>query len=40
MSNRDNEGRHNLSNIKAAMEQTCFRFECLMKGKKISHLKV
>ena len=35
MSNGDNEGRHNLLNIKCDMEQTCYRYECLMKDKKL-----
>jgi len=35
MSSGDNNGRHNLSNVKADMEQTCWRFECMTKGKKV-----
>lgn len=33
--NGDNIGRQNLSNIFFDMEQTCCRFECMMKGRKV-----
>jgi len=35
----DEDGRSKVSNIKADMEQTCYRFECLMQGKKIEKFK-
>jgi hypothetical protein len=35
MAKGDNEGRQNLFRIKADMEQTCWRFECMNHGKKI-----
>jgi hypothetical protein len=35
MTKGDIEGRHHLTNIRADMEQTCYRYECLQNGKEI-----
>ena len=35
----DEDGRNKVSNIKSDMEQTCYRFECLIQGKKVEKFK-
>ena len=35
----DEDGRVKVSNIKSDMEQTCYRFECLIQGKKVEKFK-
>ena len=35
----DNEGRDKVSCIKSDMEQTCYRYECLIQGKKVEKFK-
>ena len=35
----DNEGRSKVSCIKSDMEQTCYRYECLLQGKKVEKFK-
>ena len=35
----DEDGRSKVSNIKSDMEQTCYRFECLVQGKKVEKFK-
>ena len=35
----DEDGRSKVSNIKSDMEQTCYRFECLIQGKKVEKFK-
>ena len=35
MANRDNEGRQNLLKVKADMEQTCYRYECMNQSRKV-----
>lgn len=35
----DEDGRGKVSNIKSDMEQTCYRFECLIQGKKVEKFK-
>ena len=35
----DNEGRTKVSCIKSDMEQTCYRYECLLQGKKVEKFK-
>ena len=35
----DNESRNTISYIKSDMEQTCYRYECLIQGKKVEKFK-
>jgi hypothetical protein len=35
----DNDGRNKVSNIKSDIEQTCYRYECLLQGKKVEKFK-
>ena len=35
----DDEGRNQITNIKSDLEQTCYRYECLIQGKKLEKFK-